>query len=131
MGFFSWKCAACGLPILSPYATAGIPEARPLSRVCLFAGLTVIAGTYDGYGRIEHDAGIHEIELGGVEPCLVHTVCLRRANRRRTESEHDPGQGFFYSDEQIRDFVRRLQELNQTARKEYRCTAEPESKHSP
>jgi len=109
MGFFSWKCAVCGLPILNGHAVAGILAARPLSQVCLFAGLTRIVGTYDGYGRIEHDAGIHEIDLNGDEPCLVHQVCLSRAEQR-TESEYDPGQGFFYSDEQIRNFVKQLLE---------------------
>ena len=56
MGFSSWKCPVCGLPIM-----AGISVGTVLSHIALVRPCgTVIKGTYDGYGRL---AGLDTGEL--------------------------------------------------------------------
>lgn len=134
MGFFSWRCAKCGLPVINHYA-GGVGEPNLNAITVLTPDGDVLHGHYDGYGRMDVDDGpsdygdvfdISELvewedEGEGVEqrePCVLHTCCYSEGDTYEEvgQSRSDPAQGFFYGPDQVewvRDQVKRYLETGE------------------
>lgn len=96
MGFFSWRCAKCNQAVLNVYAVE--PDTRSLCEVVVLSGKRVISGCYDGYGRV----GDYEIPCDD-DPVILHRCChTSEGSGDLPPSEPDSGQGFFYTEEEVR-----------------------------
>ena len=96
MGFFSWRCAKCGQPVLNAYAVDS--TTRALCKAVVLLQDRIVVGTYDGYGRIDD----YEIPCGD-DPVIMHECCYRNGQFRDLAPPcPDPGQGLFYSKQEIR-----------------------------
>lgn len=101
MGFFSWRCAKSDKPVMAEVAVRNTPWEFACKVIVLFKNGNKVAGTYDGYGRID------EFEL------LDHSdevwrMCIERYYNGETfeelpQNKYDQGQGFFYSDEDLEE----------------------------
>lgn len=96
MGFFSWNCKGCHKSIKAPYD----PDPACHNDAVLIESCgSVIAGSYDGYGRIETQGGNQfEINWEAVEPCLWHKKCWEAAGKPpyNGPSDRAADQGYFY-----------------------------------
>jgi hypothetical protein len=124
MGFSSWLCPVCKLPI-----TAGISIGTILSHIALVRpGGDIELGTYDGYGRLcgnsyepielwplirDEDPG--DTGWGDGDGIVVHQVCvsvieeqLREGKPLDQKMRRDPGQGHFHTDKDIDKFLKKL-----------------------
>ena len=99
MGLFSWNCKKCEHSIKSPY---NLPTGWGYMNECVLLENdgTIIIGDYDGYGRIEGEHGVYEINWGDSEPELWHKKCWDNEDSPAFsgESEYSSDQGFFYDD---------------------------------
>jgi hypothetical protein len=124
MGFFSWKCSECSSPIISEYAIEGVDRLSPLTKASLLLkDGKIVEGTYDGYGRIgdvdlvvassivcgfseDRDTAIHSYFENQFPVRVVHSQCLKdKKYDDVNDSENDPGQGYFYGDEDLDEFL--------------------------
>lgn len=101
MGFFSWKCAKSEKPVMSEYAVGGSPFEFASDVVVLFKNGDRISGTYDGYGRVNGHEIIDYSES-------TWRMVIRKYHNGETfdqlpQNKHDPGQGYFYSDEELEE----------------------------
>jgi hypothetical protein len=103
MGFFSWLCAATGLPILY----SGIDH-WGLSRVVVIGPSGTVTGTYDGYGRVTADDGfsfrlpldknyspVGRLVIAEFYDPKQHTFDALKPNAP------DPNQGYFWDDSDL------------------------------
>lgn len=103
MGFFSWKCAKSQKPIMAECAVNGSPWQFASRVTLLFEDGTSIKGVYDGYGRVENSreafelADLHESEWRMIISNYYDSEPFHTFSRNK----FDPGQGFFYSDEEL------------------------------
>jgi len=119
MGFFSWRCAKSGKPILA--GSVGWPDdLRHLADVVLVLPGGTVSGRYDGYGHLDGARGkgargMDEVagtaEEEGVE-YVAKTVKLVLASEYAGEryddlppSRHEPYQGYFWDVDDLRDVV--------------------------
>ena len=116
MGFFSWRCAVSGLPILADTA----PWPDDLKHLCKVVMLTKkgwIKGSTDGYGRLmvserggrarltevpENLAEVDDLRL------VLQSVWKNEAHADVEASENEPNQGFFWDHDQLREIVNGL-----------------------
>ena len=101
MGFFSWKCAKSDKPVMSEYAVANSPWQFASDVIVLFRNGDRISGTYDGYGRVN---GFEIVDLDEREWRMV----IKKYYNNETfdqlkQNKHDPGQGYFYGDEDLEE----------------------------
>lgn len=68
MGFFSWKCKVCGKSIVAPGGKDD-PIAWMNKAVAIMPRGQIVAGDYDGYGRI------CDAELVDDFPAMYHRRC--------------------------------------------------------
>ena len=101
MGFFSWRCAKSGRPVMAQVAVKNSPWEFASCAVVLYKNGSKIAGPYDGYGRILHQG--EEVELTEMAEENWRIVIERYYQDERFEdfpakNAWDQGQGFFYDD---------------------------------
>ena len=132
MGFFSWQCAKCKQPVMNTHTGAD----PILTNIFLYLpDGRVIEGPYGGYGEIEGNPDVYELlgqphnmtrdDVIGIcfdeslnDPRfivkMIHAVCRKEDDSFETlpESEDDSGQGFFWEDNDIRRFERKVRELS-------------------
>ena len=97
MGFFSWNCRGCNESIKAPY---DLPEAIEWQNdiVALRVGSGLLRGRYDGYGRVQTDAGLVALPHEGAE--CWHFRCWEGAGSPKSYTAASPDaedQGFFYA----------------------------------
>ena len=94
MGCFSWLCKGCGESIKYPDDgdTSWMSDA-----VVLFADGFMVAGRYDGYGRLESPSGgtRWDQQEDFEEPCMWHQRCWKAADCPEYDgpSQSAPDQG--------------------------------------
>lgn len=95
MGVFSFMCAGgCGHPLLSPDVTNEV-NAWMADGVAVTPGGGVLAGSYDGYGRLDGSDFAQE------EATAWHRACWEVAGRPgdyRGESDQAEDQGWFFDE---------------------------------
>lgn len=102
MGFFSWNCRGCGKSVRSRFANAGRGNWMTRVVAATESGV-VVAGEYDGYGRIDddgkHDSGGDDFELGEVGPFSIwHAACAPSTPVFDGQSTDAKDQGYFCSE---------------------------------
>jgi hypothetical protein len=139
MGFSSWHCPMCSIPIMAG-GCPGTPGTA-MSHIALVdpSGQAAL-GTYDGYGRVI-GAGDADIDIwpqlkysdpsegwGDGKCVLVHQVCIQDLITRhlRTGQEFpvmysDDGQGFFYDTDVVDEYLAKLMDLRKAEMKDYEC----------
>ena len=104
MGFFSWRCAKSKKPVMADVGVQGSPWEFASDVVVLFKDGSVVKGSYDGYGRVFGDA---HVELVDYPESQWRMVITRYYNGETFDqlapNGHDPGQGFFYDDEDLEE----------------------------
>ena len=104
MGFFSWDCPVCGESIRSRQAEPNPKEAA------LILHNSVIAGEYDGYGRIITPGGKFNIQeadstMYGEYVKLYHLECYNKIGRPiymdAEISHHAADQGYWFNKDAI------------------------------
>jgi hypothetical protein len=111
MGFFSWKCAKSGLPVLNS-TSCGNPD---WITVVLKNDVGLeLEGEYDGYGRIDTKSGIIDLNETRISEELDNGSAKWVLKMYHDESldydtlgkaEYDPTQGHFISDESYEALV--------------------------
>ena len=101
MGFFSWRCAKSGRPVMAQVAVKNTPWEFASRAVVLHRDGRVIRGVYDGYGRVLHHS--EELELTDMAEENWRLVIEQYYQGERFEdfpakNAWDQGQGFFYDD---------------------------------
>ena len=99
MGFFSKLCAVSNLPVMSE--RAGLPEFSEV--VALFRNGAVLRGSYDGYGRIDGVSLMDDSRYDFDDAKFVLAKFFKPGTTfgELPVSPHDPGQGWFYDDEDL------------------------------
>ena len=101
MGFFSWKCKACGHSIISGHSSNTINEWM-IKAVAILPDGTILKGEYDGYGRIEDEnRNVSPVYPAG-EPQCYHRACWELSGRPEKytgKSDNALDQGFFFNNE--------------------------------
>jgi hypothetical protein len=101
MGFFSWQCAKSNKPVMAEPAVIASPWQFASEVVVLFKNRNRITGTYNGYGCIG------EVELLDWPEDSWRMVIKKYYNEETfdelSRNKHDPGQGFFYNDEDLEE----------------------------
>lgn len=101
MGFFSWQCAKSKKPVMSTYAVNRGPFEFASRVVVLFKNGDRISGTYDGYGRVD---GIELVDYPeSAWRMVIERYYEGEAFEELAMNPHDPGQGYFYSDEDLKE----------------------------
>ena len=99
MGFFSYQCAKSQKPVMNIYAVGNSPYSFSSEVIVLFKNGDRLSGSYDGYGRV------NGYELVDVPESSWRMVIRKFYNGEAFDelfpNKHDPGQGFFYSDEEL------------------------------
>lgn len=107
MGFFSWRCASSNIPVMAEDAVRNTPWVIACRVIVLFRDGSRIIGTYDGYGRVYNES--HEVDLMDYDESQWRMSILSCYSSETFEqlkpNKHDRGQGFFYSDEELTDFL--------------------------
>jgi hypothetical protein len=105
MGFFSWQCAKSNKPVMAQPAVVNGPWQFASQVIVLFNDGNRVNGTYDGYGRVLSNIG--EVELVDIPDKYWRMVIEKYYNGETFDqwgqNKHDPGQGFFYSDEELEE----------------------------
>ncbi len=104
MGFFSWQCAKSEKPVMAELAVRGSTWEFASDVIVLFKNGDRISGRYDGYGRVD---GFELVDLDESRWRMV----IRRYHNEETfdqlpQNKHDPGQGYFYSDEDLTELFK-------------------------
>jgi hypothetical protein len=104
MGFFSWQCAKSEKPVMAELAVRGSTWEFASDVIVLFKNGDRISGRYDGYGRVD---GFELVDLDESRWRMV----IRRYYNEETfdqlpQNKHDPGQGYFYSDEDLTELFK-------------------------
>ena len=116
MGFFSWRCAVSGKPILAGEVTWPA-DLEPYTKVVYVTRRGHAHATYDGYGRLLVEKTSPEFGPGeipnladlGEEPRLVlQHVYAGQAYADLEPSAHEPNQGFFWDEDVLRAVVEDL-----------------------
>ena len=106
MGFSSWDCAGCGESVKAPHDLP--PQlAWQNELVAILPDGTMLAGVYDGYGRMTSspDKGPATVTItlpgwGELQPQVWHKRCHADAGAPQSftgPSESAADQGYFYS----------------------------------
>lgn len=108
MGFFSWKCAKTQNPIMAECAVKGSPLEFASHVTLLFEDGSSIKGVYDGYGRVENST--EAFDLQDIPESDWRMVITNYYDSEPfhtfSKNKYDPGQGFFYSDEELEQAFR-------------------------
>jgi len=104
MGFFSWQCAKSEKPVMAELAVRGSTWEFASDVIVLFKNGDRVSGRYDGYGRVD---GFELVDLDESRWRMV----IRRYYNEETfdqlpQNKHDPGQGYFYSDEDLTELFK-------------------------
>ncbi len=99
MGFFSKLCAVSNLPVMSE--RAGLPDFSEV--VALFPSGSILRGSYDGYGRIEGVSLMDDSRYDFDDAKFVLAKFFKPGTTydQLPVSQYDPGQGWFYSDDDL------------------------------
>ncbi len=104
MGFFSWQCAKSEKPVMAELAVRGSTWEFASDVIVLFKNGDRISGRYDGYGRVDG------FELVDLDESRWRMVIWRYYNEETfdqlPQNKHDPGQGYFYSDEDLTELFK-------------------------
>lgn len=99
MGFFSWECAKTKKPVMSSYAVGRGPFDFASKVVVLFKNGDRISGTYDGYGRVDGYEIVDHPE--STWRMIIERYYAGETFDQLDMNKHEPGQGFFWSDEDL------------------------------
>lgn len=118
MGVFSWKCGLCKKPVINNMITNGATTA--LSDVVALDGCgDFMTGTYDGYGRVVDAGGVKGqfYRDYGSDHHIFHRVCVAALLESRPPSPTDRGQGHFYSNVELQEFLEGAKKYAEKKRK--------------
>ena len=92
---------------MADVAVQGSPWEFASDVVVLFKDGSVVKGSYDGYGRVHGDAYVELVDL----PESQWRMVIKQYYNGETfdqlpSNRHDPGQGFFYGDEDLKEIFK-------------------------
>ena len=104
MGFFSWQCAKSKKPVMAEVAVRGSTWDFASDVIVLFNNGNRISGTYDGYGRI---SGFEIVDLPEISwRMVIERYYHGESFDQLSQNRYDPGQGYFYSDEDLTELFK-------------------------
>ena len=102
MGFFSWQCAKTKKPVMAHDAVVGSPYEFSSEVVVLFKNGSQVRGRYDGYGRVYGDVLFELVECPESDwRMIIKDYYDGEEFEQLPQNRPDPGQGFFYGDEDL------------------------------
>ena len=126
MGFFSYNCATCKLPILNKWVVQNYEKElneedlnllKAQTKAIVFVGLGAYEGVNNGYGKLINPDTAYEFDVFEedeiydfrevVLPIMIHSIC--KIGPQHVPSTECDFQGYFIDFHELKTYIRRYQ----------------------